>query len=247
MKKVSLTQLFIICILFLLSACEKNIDINMVFVEGGTYTMGSTDPESDSDEQPLHQIYLNDFYISKYEVTQAEWESVMGYNPSCFKGEDLPVECVSYDNVKKFISKLNEKTGKRYRLPTEAEWEYAARGGNKSNRYKYSGDENIDRVSWYNDNSAGQPRLVGEKAPNELGIYDMSGNIHEWCSDWYDSTYYAKSPIVNPQGQKSGKIRVFRGGSWHSDKKYCRVTNRSHTVSETKNYSLGFRIAEDAR
>lgn len=226
-------------------ACNQMQDIDMVYVEGGIFIMGSIDSEADSDEQPLHQVVLNDFYISKYEITQAEWKSVMKNSPSYFKGDNLPVECVSYSNVQLFISKLNAKTGKIYRLPTEAEWEYAARGGNKNKGYKYSGSDDIDKIGWFCDNSKEQTHPVGGKVSNELGIYDMSGNVHEWCSDWYDSIYYAKSPVVNPQGSKLDNVCVFRGGSWCSTKKYCRIANRNHNSSEIKNYSLGFRIVED--
>ena len=161
--------------------------IEMVFVKGGTFMMGAT-PEQGSDagdgEKPVHSVTVSDFYIGKYEVTQAQWKAVMGKNPSHYKGENRPVERVSWYDIQKFIEKLNAKTGKRYRLPTEAEWEYAARGGNQSKGYKYSGSNDIGSVAWYTNNSGDRTHPVGQKQPNELGLYDMTGNVWEWCSDW---------------------------------------------------------------
>ena len=156
---------------------------NMVFVQGGSFQMGSNNGQSD--EKPVHSVTVSDFYIVKYEVTQKEWRDIMGSNPSKWKGDNLPVEKVSWDDVQTFIKKLNAKTGLNYRLPTEAEWEYAARGGNKSNGYKYSGSNDIGSVAWYASNSGSKTHSVGQKKPNELGIYDMTGNVWEWCNDWY--------------------------------------------------------------
>ena len=221
------------------------VSFTMVFVEGGTFTMGATSEQgsdADDDEKPTHRVTLSDYYIGETEVTQALWKAVMGSNPSYFKGDNLPVEQVSYDDVKTFITKLNQKTGKTFRLPTEAEWEYAARGGGKSKGYKYSGSNNIDDVAWYYGNSNNKTHPVKTKRPNELGIYDMSGNVWEWCSDWYGA--YSSSSQTNPTGPSSGSNRVPRGGSWYNFARYCRVSNRSdyYFPSHRINY-LGFRLA----
>ena len=194
---------------------KDGISIDMVRVEAGTFTMGAT-PEMENpseDEKPPHQVTLtNNYYIGKYEVTQALWQAVMGNNPSGYKGDNLPVEQVSWDDCQEFISQLNRITGKTFRLPTEAEWEYAARGGKKGRGCQYSGSNNLSDVAWYKDNSDSKTHAVGSKQANELGIYDMSGNVCEWCQDWYDS--YSSSSQVNPTGANSGSYRVFRGGSW---------------------------------
>ena len=180
--------------------------------------------------------------MGKYEVTQAQWKAVMGSNPSRFKGDNLPVENVSWDDVQAFIRKLNQLTGKRYRLPTEAEWEYAARGGNKSRGYKYAGGNNIDEVAWYDGNSGERTHPVGKKRPNELGLYDMSGNVWEWCSDWYDEDYYGNSPQNNPQGPASGSSRVFRGGSWLNYAILCRSASRYYSTPDSRYGLIGFRL-----
>ena len=197
----------------------------MVFVEGGTFTMGCTAEQGDDcedGEYPAHQVTLSSFRIGKYPVTQAEWKAVMESNPSFFTGDNLPVETVSWNDVQAFIAGLNEVTGKKYRLPTEAEWEYAARGGNNSQGYKYSGSNDIDEVAWYAGDNGTHP--VGRKMPNELEIYDMSGNVQEWCNDWYGA--YSNAPQTNPQGPATGSKRVLRGGSWDAGAGYCRVSNR---------------------
>ena len=194
---------------------KDGISIDMVRVKAGTFTMGAT-PEMENpldDEKPAHQVTLtNDYYIGKYEVTQALWKAVMGNNPSEFKGDNLPVENVSWNDCQKFISKLNLITGKTFRLPTEAEWEYAARGGKKSRGYQYSGSNNLSDVAWYKDNSGSKTHAVGIKQSNELGIYDMTGNVWEWCQDWKGE--YSSSSQTNPTGANSGSFRVRRGGSW---------------------------------
>ena len=194
----------------------------MVFVEGGTFTMGCVG-DCWPDELPLHEVTLNSFYIAKYELTQEKWEALMGENPSSFPCTGYPLEGISWDNAHNYINKLNAATGKKYRLPTEAEWEYAARGGNKSVGYIYSGSNNIDSVTqmW-------GPFPVGMKKPNELGIYDMTGNLWEWCSDWYG--HYSKEPQMNPQGPDFGEYRIRRGGCWNSTPrpKIYRVSVRSH-------------------
>jgi formylglycine-generating enzyme required for sulfatase activity len=210
------------------SVQEPGIEIEMVFVQGGTFAMGAT-PEQGNDayanERPAHQVTLSDFYIGKHVVTQRQWEDVMNANPSEFRGKDLPVENVSWDDAQKFIAKLNARTGKNYRLPTEAEWEYAARGGSQSRGYKYSGSNNIDEVAWCGGNSGRTTHPVGKKKPNELGIYDMSGNVWEWCQDWYGP--YNGEAQTDPTGAKTGQYRVYRGGSWISDAGRARVSNRN--------------------
>ena len=205
----------------------KGVSFEMVYVEGGTFDMGATSEQgsdADDEEYPVHRVTLSDYYIGKYEVTQELWEAVMGSNPSKFKGAQNPVERVSWNYCQEFVSRLNWLTGMTFRLPTEAEWEYAARGGNKSRHYKYSGSGNIDDVAWYDDNSGDKTHPVGTKTANELGIYDMSGNVFEWCSD--GSGGYSAGAQTNPQGPSSGSHRVVRGGDWYNGAWSCRVSNR---------------------
>ena len=218
----------------------------MVYVKGGTFTMGATAEQgSDAydDEKPTHSVTLSDFYIGKYEVTQAQWKAIMGSNPSRWKGDNLPVENVSWNDIQEFITKLNAQTGKKFRLPTEAEWEYAARGGNKSKGYKYSGSNSISDVAWYGDNSSSKIHPVGQKSPNELGIYDMSGNVWEWCQDWYSSSAYSSSSQTNPTGPSSGSSRVLRGGSWNYSAGSCRVSLRYYNTPDYRDFNRGFRLA----
>jgi formylglycine-generating enzyme required for sulfatase activity len=220
----------------------NGVAFEMVFVQGGTFTMGCTSEQSDcwDDEKPAHQVSLSSYSIGKYEVTQAQWEVVMDTNPSYFKGDNLPVELVSWNDVQGFIRKLNAQTGKRYRLPTEAEWEFAARGGNRSGGYKYAGSNSLGNVAWYTDNSGKKTHPVGQKTPNELGIYDMSGNVYEWCSDWFGS--YSSSAPSNPTGASSGSSRVSRGGGWYRSAAYCRVASRNRYSPSISDSSLGFRL-----
>ena len=223
---------------------KDGISIDMVRVEAGTFTMGAT-PEMENpfdDEKPTHQVTLtNDYYIGKYEVTQALWKVVMGNNPSCFKGDNLPVEMVGWDDCQEFLNKLNSITGKTFRLPTEAEWEYAARGGNKSQGYQYSGSNKLSKVAWYDGNSGNKTHVVGSKQVNELGIYDMSGNVFEWCQDWRDS--YSGSSQVNPTGATNGSYRVIRGGSWSSYAMFCRSSCRRIYTLDNSYSNLGLRLA----
>ncbi len=221
------------------------IEFTMIAVDGGTFTMGATEEqgeEATSDERPIHSVTLSDYYIGETEITQELWQAVMGNNPSEFRffANYLPVEQVSFEDIQEFITKLNEKTGKIFRLPTEAEWEYAARGGKKSKRYKYAGSNNIDDVAWYIDNSDDKTHPVKTKRPNELGIYDMSGNVWEWCSDW--SGEYTSNAQTNPQGPSSGNVRIVRGGAWDDSAKYCRSSQRGGGFYSKGNY-LGFRLA----
>ena len=220
---------------------KDGISIEMVRVEAGTFTMGAT-PEMENpwdDEKPAHQVTLtNDYYIGKYEVTQALWQAVMGNNPSHFKGGNLPVEMVSWDECQEFISKLNSITDKTFRLPTEAEWEYAARGGKKSGGYQYSGSNNLSDVAWYD--VYGGTHAVGTKQANELGIYDMAGNVGEWCQDWKGS--YSSSSQVNPTGATSGSYRVIRGGSWVYNARKCRSSCRGYDSPVIRINFLGLRL-----
>ena len=222
----------------------NGVSFNMIHVEGGTFTMGAT-PEQGDDaydwEKPAHQVTLSSYYIGETEVTQALWEAVMGSNPSYFKGSEHPVERVSWDDCQTFIRKLNTLTGKTFRLPTEAEWEYAARSGKKSQGYKYSGSNTLDNVAWYDDNSGGETHPVKTKSPNELGLYDMSGNVWEWCQDW--SGGYDSSSQKNPTGPSTGSARVSRGGSWYYFARYCRVSFRGNSAPDNRSGSLGFRLA----
>jgi formylglycine-generating enzyme required for sulfatase activity len=267
--------------------------IEMVFVHGGTFMMGCTAEQLDNcydDEYPAHQVTLSNFYIGKYEVTQAQWTAVMGDNPSYhtgdklrqyftgdesspyyftgdslppyfaggslpvyltgdklpayFTADNLPVENVAWNDVLEFVSRLNTMTGKEYRLPTEAEWEYAARGGNRSRGYKYSGSDDVDDVAWYGANTK-RPRPAGAKQPNELGIYDMSGNVWEWVDDWYDENYYGSSPADNPKGPKPARTRVQRGGTWSASDFHCRVSDRFSYWPDKRDSDTGFRLAQD--
>ena len=211
----------------------------MVFVEGGTFQMGSE--LGDADEQPVHAVTLSSIYIGKYEVTQKQWLEVMGSNPSYFTNCDqCPVEYVSWNDVQDYIQRLNAQTGKQYRLPTEAEWEFAARGGLEGKGYVYSGSNDLQEVGYFYDNSNGDIHGVGNKRPNELGIFDMSGNVWEWCNDWYEA--YGSNPVKNPQGPASGNARVLRGGGWYSDAQYCRSASRDWYNPDGRFNSLGFRL-----
>jgi sulfatase modifying factor 1 len=228
----------------------------MISVEGGTFEMGSGDGQSD--EKPVHEVTVESFMIGKYEVSQQLWESVMGSKPSNFKGNGRPVETVSWYDVVEFCNKLSENEGLQkaysgsganvtcdfnsngYRLPTEAEWEYAARGGKKSKGYTYSGSNDIDAVSWYTNNSGSTSHDVGTKQPNELGIFDMSGNVWEWCWDWYGD--YTSTSQTNPKGANAGSFRVNRGGSWSFSAGYCRVAGRGGNYPEYRFDDLGFRL-----
>ncbi len=216
--------------------------MEFVFVTGGSYQMGDTFGDGYTSEQPVHEVCVDNFYISKYAVTQGQWEDMMGSNPSHFnKGRNYPVEQVNWNHVQEFIKKVNKKAGKSYRLPTEAEWEYAARSCGK--REKYAGtscESELDQYAWYRCNSDNSTHPVGQKKPNGLGLYDMSGNVWEWCSDWYDNNYYSETPINNPIGPESGSHRLIRGGGWYYRAEYCRTSNRDNISGGY--YALGFRL-----
>lgn len=212
---------------------------DMVTVQGGRFAMGGNENKN---EMPIHNVTLSSFKIAKYETTQAQWQKVMGSNPSPFKGcMDCPVTGVSWDNVQTFIKKLNTLSGKNYRLPTEAEWEYAARGGKKSKKFEYAGSNDINAVAWTFGNSGRKPHPVGQKEANELGLYDMSGNVWEWCNDWVDENYYGKSIGYDLNGTARRPERVIRGGCFGSEPATTRLAYRTR---EKLGYrAIGFRLA----
>ncbi|MBO6025765.1 MAG: SUMF1/EgtB/PvdO family nonheme iron enzyme [Bacteroidales bacterium] len=222
----------------------NGVSFKMVFVEGGTFQMGATSEQGDdayADENPVHSVTLSGYYMGETEVTQELWQAVMGSNPSSFSGTNLPVESVSWnDIVNDFLPKLNQATGQNFRLPTEAEWEFAARGGKNSKSYKYAGSSTIENVAWYIDNSSNMSHAVKTKTANELGLYDMSGNVWEWCSDWYGD--YSSGSQTNPTGPSSGSYRVLRGGSWSYNARICRVSYRSNYDPDYGNGNRGFRL-----
>ncbi len=232
------------------------INMHMIYVEGGSFTMGCTGDQGGDckdDESPNRMTTVNSFYIGILEVTQGQWEKVMGTSvyqqrnkantewPMTGVGEDYPMYYVSWEEAKEFCARLSRQTGKNYSLPTEAEWEYAARGGNKNEGTKYSGGWSIGDVAWYNGNSGSSTHPCGTKRPNALGIYDMSGNVWEWCEDWYGKSYL-QYDNENPKGASSGSGRVLRGGSWYSGARNCRVSNRYFTSPGNRLTSYGFRV-----
>lgn len=233
-------------------------NFEMIMVKGGTFTMGCTDEQGcdcEDNERPAHKETVPTFYIGKYEVTQKLWKAVMGSSPSFNSGcDDCPVEHVSWKEAQKFVSKLSALTDSTFRLPTETEWEYAARGGRRSKGYKYSGSNNIDEVAWYIENyresnygEKGTTHPVGLKKPNELGIYDMSGNVWEWSNDWYTKEYYHNGKAVHPEWPFKGLPRFFRcilrGGSWGGSAKGCRVSYIDYDIPNYKDEYGGFRLA----
>ncbi|MCM1378317.1 MAG: SUMF1/EgtB/PvdO family nonheme iron enzyme [Prevotella sp.] len=214
---------------------------DMVYVEGSSFRMGSTDPEASSDEKP-RMVEIRDFHIGKYEVTQRQWIAIMGSNPSAKRGDRRPVENVSWYDCQQFIRKLNEKTGKNFRLPTEEEWEYASRGGKQSHGYKYSGSNDLGEVGWYEENSGGKTQNVGQKEPNELGLYDMSGNVAEWCDNRM-SEYRADYSESSAPDIRDGSVCITRGGSWYLYPEYCRNSARDCAGPSEPGIDLGFRLA----
>ena len=229
-----------------------DVTFYMIPVEGGTFSMGAT-PEQGSDassrEKPVHQVTVSSYYLGETEVTQALWLAVMGTMPSNFTGMQLPVEQVSWEDCQAFIAALNAMTGQQFRLPTEAEWEFAARGGNMSMGYKYSGSDNLASVAWYSYNDSWDVRGTGyygthpvaTRNPNELMLYDMSGNVHEWCQDWYG--VYDSAAQIDPVGPNTGTTRVYRGGSWYFDEWFCRVSFRNSVSPSYTSYGIGLRLA----
>ena len=230
----------------------NGVSFVMVAVEGGTFMMGAT-PEQGTDassrERPVHQVTLPSYFIGQTEVTQELWTAVMGNNPSYFSGSLLPVEGVTWEDCQQFIALLNEMTNQEFRLPTEAEWEFAARGGNASQGYKYAGSNDLSSVGWYSGNDSWETRGTGyygthrvsTREPNELQIHDMSGNVHEWCQDRYGD--YSSGEQVNPAGPATGTTRVYRGGNWYFDDWFCRVSFRNGLSPTSSNYGIGLRLA----
>jgi len=220
--------------------------IELVLVKGGCFQMGDGFGDGKEDEKPVHTVCVDDYYIGKYEITQGQWQSVMGSNPSFFKncGEKCPVEQVNWNDIQAFIGKLNAKTGKKYRLPTEAEWEYAARSGGKNQKYSgTSSDAELDKYAWYSANAGGGVHPSGEKQPNGLGLYDMTGNVWEWCQDWYGEKYYSQAPRRNPSGPATGIRRVLRGGAWIFEPAGIRTTARYGLIPVSRSDLYGFRLA----
>lgn len=231
------------------NACQWYDSFEMVDVEGGSFFIGAQKDNSSSQnydndayqiETPVHKVTMSDFCIGLYEVTQAQWMAAMGSNPSIHQGDKLPVENVSWEQVQEFIALLNQASGLSYRLPTEAEWEFAARGGVKSEGNKYSGYSVLGACGWYYSNSESTTHEVGTKYPNELGIYDMSGNVREWCNDWFE--YYSSTSVTNPQGPSYGNMKVNRGGSWTTPAVNCRNSYRHTDFPTEKAQDLGFRL-----
>lgn len=248
------------------AAYSEPTNKNMVYVEGGTFQMGSGDDDNDAsdNEKPMHQATVSSFYMGKYEVTQAEYKAIMGENPSNFTGDTLPVERVTWYDAVEYCNKRSEAEGltpcytidgtdvtcnwnaNGYRLPTETEWEYAARGGKNNSPYKRSGSDNADEVAWYYENSGSTTHEAGTKKANALGIYDMNGNVHEWCWDWYD--YYSGSSTErNPFDPAPDSCRVIRGGCWSYYAKYCRCAYRIGGPPDFRFMDLGFRITRSAK
>ncbi|MBN8860959.1 MAG: formylglycine-generating enzyme family protein [Sphingobacteriales bacterium] len=217
---------------------------NMVWVTGGSFIMGNN--ISEPDERPAYEVVIDGFAISRYPVTQRQWMVIMERNPSDFPGCDqCPVDKVSWDDAQVFIKKLNMLTGKKYTLPTEAEWEYAAKGGRDApGNFRYAGSDDIDSVGWYAGNSGRMPHPVGQKKPNELGLYDMTGNVWEWCQDWYAKFYYEQNENNNPQGPPSGSGRVRRGGSWYTQSTSCKTSTRNNVRQDYFDDIGGFRLAQ---
>ena len=206
--------------------------------------MGDTFGDGSAGEQPVHRVCVKDFYLGKYEVTQDQWAKLTGFYPSHFQGgDDYPVENVSWNDVQEFLAKLRQKTGKEFRLPTEAEWEYAARSGGKQEKYAGTSSESeLEQYAWYSSNSGEKTHPVGQKKPNGLGLYDMTGNVWEWCSDWYGEKYYSESPQENPQGPTSGESRLIRGGSWYGEPGLIRAAYRLRPDPSDRGGDIGFRL-----
>lgn len=219
------------------------VPFDMIFVQGGTFQMGGSDPEAYDDEKPIHRVTVPDFFIGKFPVTQALWKAVLnGDDPSRFKGDRRPVEQVSLDDItERFLPELRRLAGKRYRLPTEAEWEYAARGGKYSEGYLFAGSDKLTEVGWFDKNSANQTHEVGQLYPNELGIFDMSGNVWEWVDhlQWQED-YIAASTFHTKRPEKSSGLQC--GGSWGYNASDCRVSSRVHRLPWIRVGTIGFRL-----
>ncbi len=216
--------------------------MEFVFVKGGCFTMGDNSDE----DNPVHEVCVNDFYMSKYVVTQEQWKTITGSYPKSLSscGDNCPAQQISWDDVQDFIGKFNQRTGKRYRLPTEAEWEYAAKGGVRNEKWAGTNSESeVGDYAWYSGNANGKVHPVGQKKPNGLGLYDMSGNVWEWVQDWYDKHYYKDGPKNNPPGPSSGMSHVFRGGSWSRNAMFVTTSVRSRITPGCSLDYYGFRLA----
>ncbi len=250
-KQGMLTAVLLLALAGVAGAASKVPGIELVEVKGGTYQQGDTFNVGGEDERPVHKVTVKDFFIGKYEVTQEQWKAVVKKNPSHFIGDKLPVDSVSWDEAQDFIKKLNKKSGKKYRLPTESEWEYAARSGGKEELYagtskglnKETKENELAEFAWYDVTSEEKTHDVGTKKPNGLGIHDLSGNVWEWVQDRFGNEYYGKSPEENPQGPETGGDRVRRGGSWSSSERGVRATFRYGDFTDAKKDFVGFRIA----
>lgn len=230
-------------LIFTVNGCQ----FSMVYVDGGSFNMGATSEQgsdAEPDEKPVRNVAVGNFYIGKFEVTQGLWRAVMGNNPSQFQSDDnFPVENVSWNDCQTFIAKLNQLTGRTFRLPTEAEWEYSARGGRMSRGYKYAGGNSVRKVAWLTGNSRKKTHSVGQKWPNELGLYEMSGNVWEWCQDWYDACADTYSDSVS-DSVRCG--RILRGGAWSSNARHCRVSYRNGINPDYKYGDFGLRLCLSA-
>lgn len=253
--RLTLPAIFIVTALAGCSSAPQHpiaqaIEIDMVLVEGGSFVMGSDSPEAESQEKPAREVSLDDFYISKFEVTQALFESVMGSSMSYFQGADVPVNNLSWQQANYFIDRLNELTGETYRLPTEAEWEFAAKGGNKSQGFTYSGSNDVNEVAWYADNANNRAHPVGQKKPNELGLYDMTGNVGEFTIDAYEETYYQHAPSHNPSNAQDSKAglahKSVRGGSFSYAENKSENYRRDFAAQRTIMADMGLRLVRDA-
>ena len=230
-------------------AAIREIVDNLVAVEGGTFQMGSDDELAADDEQPVHAVTLSNYRIAKFTVTRKQWKAIMGqsleWNSNYDTGDDLPATNLNMDDVQRFLETVNRLGALNLRLPTEAEWEYAARGGKKSHGTLYSGSDNADAVAWHQGNGGNVLHPVGGLQPNELGLYDMSGNVWEWCSDWYGT--YSADAQTNPQGPANGQRKVVRGGSFSYEASYSRVSQRKSALPHTQSFALSFRVAMDEK
>lgn len=225
------------------------IELNMVAIKGGTFMMGN-DNSRYNDEKPTHDVQLNDFSMSKYEITIDQWKTVMKKLPDGLDAKecsDCPIHNVSWSDIQTFLVELNKKTNKKYRLPTEAEWEYAARGGSQTNKFSYAGGNDAMLIGWFSENSNSKPNNVGKKIPNELGIYDMTGNVREWCSDFYDENYYKNTTPSNPKGPTTGNARIFRGGDFNDIKEDLSLTLRGNQTENFLAKNLGFRLVLEGK
>ncbi len=251
------TILFAFILMCFSGRSQDDMNIQLIFVKGASFFMGCDDHKfltsEYNNEKPLHRVTVGSYFIGKYEVTLGQWRNIMGIKPPAYTDADYsnkncdncPVVKVSWEDAQEFIKKLNAKTGKKYRLPTETEWEYAARGGKYSKNYQYPGSNKLADVAWYGKEN-GITHEIGQKKPNELGIFDLGGNVIEWCEDWYGEDYYKKSvDELNPKGPEKGQKRILRGGSYLDPDVVCRNVYRSFMTPDTRRWSVGFRLAMD--